>query len=186
MCIASRNPRRVFTSLTATLWLVAWPAFADSSQKALGAASKSMPPAELVGEGRMTYLGFKVFDAELYAPGGTYRSSDAFALILIYLRNFKGGDITRSSVKEIKRQGGVSEQQLASWEKQMTSIFPNESSGQSITGVRTTSGHAVFYFGDRKIGAIKDAAFARRFFSIWLGQKTRNPRLRSKLLGNGA
>ncbi|MES0811534.1 chalcone isomerase family protein [Roseibium sp. SCPC15] len=157
------------------------PAFADT-----GPAVRTVPSAQLVGKGRMTYLGFKMFDAELYAPKGTYSSGAPFALKLTYLRNFKGKKIAESSVDEIKRQGGVSQTQLEAWGKKMQSIFPNVSAGQSITGVRTASGSSVFYLGSRKIGTISDPAFTRRFFAIWLGNNTRNPRLRAKLVGAGS
>jgi len=152
----------------------------------IGSAARSVPSAELVGKGRMTYLGFKVFDAELYAPKGVYSASSPFALKLTYLRNFKGTAITDSSIKEIKRQGGASAAQLASWEKQMNAIFPNVSAGQSIIGVRTANGSSVFYRGNRKIGTISDPAFTKKFFSIWLGNNTRNPGLRARLVGAGS
>jgi len=152
----------------------------------LAAAAQAVPSAELVGKGRMTYLGFKVFDAELYAPGGTYRATAPFALKLIYLRNFKGEAIAESSVKEIRRQGGASAGQLSRWEDQMREIFPNVSRGQSITGVRTANGSALFYSGNRKLGKIADPAFTKKFFSIWLGNRTRNPQLKARLVGTGS
>lgn len=156
---------------------------ATAARADLAAAARAVPSAELVGKGRMTYLGFKVFDAELYAPGGTYRASNPFALKLTYLRNFKGKDIAESSVKEIRRQGAVSAAQLDGWEKQMQAIFPNVSKGQSITGVRMSNGSTVFYAGNRKLGAIADPAFTRKFFAIWLGDRTRNPQLKARLVG---
>ncbi len=152
----------------------------------IGAASRSVPAAELVGKGRMTYLGFKVFDAELFAPNGVYSSSSPFALKLTYLRNVKGKAIAESSVKEMKRQGGVPAARLASWEKQMSAIFPNVSRGQSITGVKTAGGSTVFYLGGSKIGTINDPEFSNRFFAIWLGNNTRNPGLRARLVGAGS
>ncbi|MES0880681.1 chalcone isomerase family protein [Roseibium sp. SCP14] len=167
-------------TLAASSYL-AQPAKAD-----IDPAFRSVPSAELVGKGRMTYLGFKIFDAELYAPKGTYSSSAPFALKLTYLRKFKGRKIAESSVDEIRRQGGVSRKQLEAWGKKMQAIFPNVSAGQSITGVRTANGSSVFYLGSRKIGSISDPAFTRRFFAIWLGNNTRNPGLRAKLVGAGS
>jgi len=156
---------------------------APAAHADLAAAARSVPSAELVGAGRMTYLGFKVFDAELYAPGGSYSASAPFALKLTYLRNFKGDAIAESSVKEIRRQGSVSDGQLARWEQQMQAIFPNVSRGQSITGVRMSNGSTVFYSGNRKLGTIADPAFTRKFFAIWLGDRTRNPQLKARLVG---
>jgi len=152
----------------------------------LAAAARSVPAAELVGKGRMTYLGFKVFDAELYAPGGKFRASAPYALKLTYLRNFTGQAIAESSVKEIRRQGGVSEGQLSSWEKQMQAIFPNVARGQSLTGVRAPNGSTIFYSGNRKLGTIADPVFTQKFFAIWLGNKTRNPQLRARLVGTAS
>ena len=89
---------RRFAFALALAFAVAAPAgaaFAD-----LGSAARLLPSAELVGKGRMTFLGFKVFDAELYAPQGTYSPSAPFALKLTYLRTFKGKQIAESSVKE--------------------------------------------------------------------------------------
>lgn len=151
----------------------------------LGAVANSVPSADLVGKGRMTFLGFRVFDAELYAPGGTYSPSRPFALRLTYLRNFKGADIARSSEEEMRKQRNASSAQLAAWRQQMERIFPNVSKGQTITGVRTANGTAEFYLGNRKIGSINDPAFANSFFAIWLGDNTRNPRLRAQLIGAG-
>lgn len=156
-------------------------AFAD-----LGSAARLLPSAELVGKGRMTFLGFKVFDAELYAPQGSYSPSAPFALKLTYLRTFKGKQIAESSVKEIRRQGGVSDAQLAKWQTQMEALFPNVSPGQSITGVRTSSGKAEFYLGNQKLGTISDPAFTKKFFAIWLGNNTRDPQLRAQLVGSGS
>lgn len=170
-----------FWSLLTAASLAPLPASAD-----LGPAARVVPAAELVGQGRMTYLGFKVFDAELYAPNGVYRASGPFALKLTYLRNFKGKDITQSSLKEIRRQGGASKAQLADWDKKMRTIFPDVRAGQSITGVRGPKGSTVFYLGSRKLGTISDPAFSKRFFSIWLGPNTRNPALRARLVGTGS
>ncbi|MFN3133217.1 chalcone isomerase family protein [Roseibium sp.] len=156
-----------------------------AAQADLGAAAKSVPSASLVGEGRMKFLGFNVFDAQLYAPNGVYSSSNPFALRLTYLRNFKGKAIAEKSAEEMAKQG-VSKAQLGGWTKQMTAIFPNVSSGQSITGVRTASGSSVFYLGNKEIGTIADPAFTKHFFDIWLGSNTQNPRLRAKLVGAGS
>ncbi|WP_417671972.1 chalcone isomerase family protein [Roseibium sp.] len=149
----------------------------------IGAAAKTIPAAALVGEGRMTFLGFRIFDAELYAPRGSYRPDKPFALKLTYLRNFKATAIAEQTAKEMKRQGLRSKDKLDTWTKQLSDMLPNVSPGDSITGVRDNSGHTVFFAGSRRLGAIKDREFTRRFFAIWLGQNTNDPALRNKLVG---
>ncbi|TYC55869.1 hypothetical protein FMN50_12025 [Rhodobacterales bacterium] len=168
----------------ATLFLTA-AGSAPSALAASGVVASAVPSAELVGKGRMSFLGFSIFDAELYAPDGTFRPARPFALKLTYLRDFKSSDIVESSVKEMRRQG-VSGAQLNAWSKQMARVFPNVSAGQSITGVRTAGGSATFYLDGRKLGTISSPGFTDRFFAIWLGNNTRNPQLRAQLIGRGS
>ena len=40
-----------------------------------------------------------------------------------------------------------------------------------------------FYVGDTLQHVVKDDAFAKAFFAIWLDPRTRNPQLRAQLLG---
>jgi len=155
------------------------PAHAD-----LGSAVRaSVPSAELVGEGRLRILGFRVFDAKLYAPDGEFDPNNAFALELTYLRSFSGDAIANETIKEIKRQGYRDSARLNAWGQTLESLFPDVKPGQSITGVRTPSGGTVFYFGNRNIGTINDREFTDLFFNIWLGTDTRNPGLRAQLVG---
>ncbi|MTI43670.1 chalcone isomerase-like protein [Roseibium hamelinense] len=180
---AHGSAKRIFLKLTTAAFIslaaaAPLPAYAD-----LGAAARSVPSAKLVGEGKLTFLGFSVFEAELYAPGGSYSATGPFALKLTYLRNFKGEAIAERSAKEMVRQGVPQGAKLDRWTEQMRAIFPNISRGQSITGVRTNSGNTDFYLGNQKIGSIQDKEFTRRFFAIWLGPNTNDPALRAKLVG---
>ena len=142
-----------------------------------------VPDAEKVGEGRMTYLFWDVYDAALYAPNGTWREEGPYALRISYLIDLDGGEIADRSVLEIRGQGFADEARLAAWQARMREIFPDVGEGVSLTGVNTGTGEAVFYRNDVEIGRIKDAEFSRAFFGIWLDEKTSEPDLRRKLLG---
>jgi len=170
---------------SALMLALAAPVVIPPAQADIGTIAKMVPSASLVGKGRLTVLGFKVFDAALYAPDGAYSPARPFALKLTYLRNFKGSAISGRSAEEMRKQG-ASQRQLDKWTGQMSAIFPDVKAGQSITGIRTSAGQAVFFLGRRKIGTISDPAFAKRFFAIWLGNQTANPRLRAQLVGSGA
>ncbi|NBN63304.1 hypothetical protein GWI72_01530 [Microvirga tunisiensis] len=170
-------------SLAVTVLAAVCLALPPAARADLGPASQLVPAAELVGKGRLTFLGFRIFDAELYAPSGRYSASRPFALKLTYLRRFSGDAIAERSVDEIRRQGFSDEAKLQAWYAEMQRIFPNVASGDSITGVRDTSGKTVFYKNGRKIGTIADQEFTRRFFAIWLGNNTQDPDLRARLTG---
>ncbi|MFN4011076.1 MAG: chalcone isomerase family protein [Pannonibacter sp.] len=178
--IARLLPRGMAIALLACATLILMPLAATAD---LGPASRLVPSAELVGKGRLTFFGFRIFDAELYAPEGVYATGKPFALKLTYLRRFTGEAIADRSVDEIRRQGFGNEAKLAAWSEAMRGIFPNVIPGQSITGVRDASGRTVFYSGNRRLGTIADPEFTRRFFAIWLGTNTQDPDLRARLTG---
>lgn len=136
-----------------------------------------------VGEARFTYLVFDVYDAKLLAPKGVWSFEKPFALELTYLRNLSGQKIAVRSAKEIRDQGFDNELLLAGWYSQMKDIFPDVSKGSVITGVYLPNDETLFYHGDELIGRVQDPKFGRKFFGIWLSDKTSEPEFRKKLTG---
>ncbi len=145
--------------------------------------NKYVPDAKKVGEDRLSYFVWDVYDAALYSPEGTFSRDQPFALKLDYLRWLKGIRIAERSAKEIKQQGFEDEDKLSEWLNKMIGIFPSVEKGDTITGIKDINGHAVFYLNDRRIGWVQDREFAERFFDIWLGAKTSQPEMRKELLG---
>lgn len=145
--------------------------------------SKYVPQAQLVGEGKLTYLFWDVYDAQLFAPAGKWQNSPPYALKLSYLRDLNGKAIAERSVKEMKKQGANNQQQLEQWLQVMTDIFPDVAEGDTITGVLQSDYSTVFYKNDAQIGVVEDKAFGEQFFAIWLDDKTSEPELRKKLIG---
>lgn len=150
---------------------------------ALDHIEKFVPQAEKVGQGRLTYMFWDVYDAALYAPGGAWQEGRPFALQLSYLRELEGKKIADRSVEEMRNQGFNDEVKLATWHAQMKNIFPDVDKGIILTGVHTKTGEAVFYLDKTEIGRINDPEFSKAFFNIWLSEKTSAPDLRRKLLG---
>ncbi len=163
-------------ALLGILLVFAGPVFADESVKRL------LPEAEKVGEGRLTYLFWDVYDAALYAPQGTYDPNRPFALKLTYLMDFKGRDIAGRSIEEMRAQGVRNEAKLTAWDAEMQRIFPDVKDGDSLLGIQTEDGIAIFYDQVRELGRVADADFSRAFFDIWLAENTRAPKLRRSLL----
>jgi hypothetical protein len=139
--------------------------------------------AKPLGQGRLTYMFWDVYDATLYAPKGVWSENKPFALKLNYLVAVKGKKIATLSVEEMKKQGAQDAAKLSRWETEMIKIFPDMAAGTSIIGIRTKAGNAVFYKDNQFIGSIKDKEFTEKFFAIWLSPKTSEPSLRDELLG---
>jgi hypothetical protein len=139
----------------------------------------------LAGEGRLTWLGFHVYDARLYAGQGFDLAdpfSQPFVLELTYARKLDGKGIASASRDEIQRLGFGSEAQLSRWLVQMEKLFPDVDKGSRIAGVYQPGAGARFYVDGKFAGSVDDPQFGRAFFSIWLDPRTRAPRLRESLL----
>ena len=145
----------------------------------------TLPIATLSGQAKMTFLGFEVYQATLWVSPGfvdTAYDQSAFALELAYLRDFKGAAIARRSIAEMRRQALMGAEQEARWEAQMLALFPDVKAGDRIIGVHQPGSGAVFYCNGRLLGDIRNPAFAKLFFGIWLAPQTSAPLLRQALL----
>lgn len=157
-----------------------WPGASNANPDV---AKSYMPDAMKIGDGVLTYLFWDVYRATLYAPGSGWRADAPFALSLAYLRDLKGHDIAERTISEMRDQGFSDETKLAAWSVRLSRLFPDVTSGDSLTAVRDAAGRTIFYSAAQRIGTIKDPSFSRQFFDIWLGEKTSEPKLRRKLLG---
>ena len=142
-----------------------------------------VPEAELVGEARLKFLFWNVYDAKLHAKNGTWSSDAPFALSLKYLRDLSGEDIAKRSIDEIRLQGFNDEDTLASWHEILQGFIPDVSETSTIIGIQTEKSATVLYHNNQLIGQVDDPLFTLWFFSIWLSEKTSEPAMRRKLIG---
>lgn len=159
---------------------------ADLARAAVGLPGSLMqdrPELRLLGSGRMTWYGLHIYDVALWAPGQRFEFSSPFALAIRYSRDFQGRRIAERSALEIERLGFDDREKLARWTAQMERIFPDVRAGESLIGVYQPGVGAQFYHQERFAGRVDDPEFARAFFSIWLDPRTREPRLRERLIG---
>ncbi len=170
----------MFRIFIALCLMIPTPVFADS------VVENYVPNAQKVGEGRLTFLAWDVYDATLYAPKGKWKDTQPFALKLSYLRSVSGDDIADTSMKEIRNQGFNNEIKLAAWHAQLKKIFPDVQEGSELIGIYNQAGETIFYNGPNQIGQVNDPEFSHLFFNIWLDTKTNVPRLRKKLLGRSS
>jgi hypothetical protein len=141
--------------------------------------------ARLAGEGRLTWLGFHVYDAQLFAPV-RFSLDDPlrqpFVLELTYARKLEGKSIAVASRDEMQRMGLGTPEQQSRWLARMEALFPDVDKGRRIAGVNQPGTGARFYVDGVFAGSIDEPDFARAFFAIWLDPRTRAPRLRDSLL----
>lgn len=147
---------------------------------------QAIPNIQKMGEGRLTWWGFHVYDSALWsAKPGTdfnYRTTPHW-LFLRYARDFDGADIAERSREEIEDQGLVDAKLLPGWEKQMSDLFPDVKEGESLSALYLPGKGAEFFYNGQPLGQMSDPDLATAFMGIWLDKKTSAPDLRLELLG---
>jgi len=146
----------------------------------------SVPGATLVGQGRLTFFGLKVYDARLWAAPGfdaVRFEQQPFALALSYLRGLKGALIAERSLKEMRPLPGFDASRETAWASRMTELFPDVGDGDTLVGLHLPGVGARFVLNGQVRGQVDDPLFARLFFGIWLSPQTSEPALRQALLG---
>ena len=172
----------------ATWWVAALRPGAAWAQALPAELQRALPGAQLQGEGRLRFLGLRVYDARLWVPSGWEAAAWArtpLALELIYARSLKGKLIAERSLTEMARSGPIDEAQRSAWLAAMGALFPDVNEGDRITGVFTPGSTATFFLNGQTLGEVRDARFAERFFGIWLSPQTSEPALRQALLSGG-
>ncbi|MES9944390.1 MAG: chalcone isomerase family protein [Candidatus Thiodiazotropha sp.] len=143
------------------------------------------PSLHAVGSGELTWWGFRVYRATLYAPQGQYGANRPHALEIVYRMSISREQLASTSLKEIEKIRG---EPLADREgvlDQFQQVFCDVSDGDSIVGLHLPGEGARFYAGSDYLGRIDDPELAAAFFDIWLSPATSKPELRSRLLGEG-
>lgn len=140
--------------------------------------------ANLVGESRLTWLVWDVYDAALYTSGARFNPSTPFMLELTYLRPLDGASVANKTIEEMQRFGHRNATQTARWKTLMTRWFADIDRNTKLAAMRNTDGSTTFIRdGKTVLGTVAEPEFGRLFFDIWLSERTLRPDLRAELLG---
>ena len=140
------------------------------------------------GQARLRFLGLHVYDIRLWsaAPVIAERwAEQPLTLEIEYARALDGGEIASRSLKEMRRQGAITDAQAQAWLTEMQAAFPDVKAGDRISGTHEPGVAAVFFVNGQLRRRVADPLFAQRFFGIWLSPQTSETRLRAQLLGSG-
>jgi Chalcone isomerase-like len=181
--------RRLMLSALLTPWLV--PAHAQAQAQVPTPAvppelASELPGARLQGQGRLRFLGLRVYDAKLWVGPQALAEAWAnvpFALEIDYARELKGAQIAERSLAEMKRQAEIPAAAAARWLALMAQLFPDVKKGDRLSALNLPGNGARFFLNGTLRGEPRDAEFAQLFFGIWLSPQTSEPSLREALLG---
>lgn len=159
---------------------------------ALGTLAQAAPELAglaLRGQGRMRFLGLRVYDIRLWSAAPVTAANwqdQPLTLEIEYARSLDGGEIARRSLKEMRRQADIGDAQARAWLAQMQAAFPDVKAGDRISASLEPGVAAQFFVNGQPGRRVADANFARLFFGIWLSPQTSEPALRQQLLGGHA
>ena len=145
---------------------------------------QQVPGLEKSGEGRLNFLFFDIYDAELFLPEGGYSPEKPFALRMNYLRNLSKDELVENIIDQLKKHKPYDSETLKKWEQTLINLMPSVKEGTEITGLSLGDGTSQFFRGNEKIGTVTDKSLTRAFFGLWLDNPPAVPeRLRAQLLG---
>lgn len=186
-------PRRARALLLAGAMVLAQPAVAVTLPSPVLATAGAL---QMSGSGEMRWFGLKLYDAALWVQPGVQPGADTtppagagqplqkpYALALRYTRAISGEALVTASLEEIRRLGETSEGRLARWKPLLAKALPSVAPGETLVGLHEPGRGASFWHQGQLTARIDDAELAGAFFGIWLDARTREPRLRARLLG---
>lgn len=147
-----------------------------------------LPQARLSGQGKYTWFGLSIYEAQLWlgAQGFSPDYAAPFVLDLRYSRTLHGKKIADASFQEMQKLGRGSAAQRQAWLQKMEAIFPDVKEGTHISGVFIPNQGAHFLLDGKPMAKVDDIEFAKSFFAIWLDPNTSASQLRSALLRDAA
>ncbi len=141
---------------------------------------------ELVGEARLTFLFWSVYDSRLYTLDGQYREGQVpLRLEIQYLLDVSAEDLVSRTLAEWQHQQ-LRHPQQQQWARQLASIWPDIREGDVLSLELDEEGGNTFYRNGQRLGGVDDAAFGAQFLAIWLSPATSRPEVRLALIGTGS
>lgn len=145
---------------------------------------QTLPGAQLAGQTKARWLALQIYRAALWLPDPSgFSFGRPFALTLEYTFGFSAATLARSSIEEMARMEGVPVARFAALERQLLQCFANVDKGDRITGLAVGQNKALFFVNGVQSCALRFPNLRERFFGIWLGPGTRDPKGAARLTG---
>jgi hypothetical protein len=137
----------------------------------------------MVGQARLTFMIWPVYDSRLYSTDGSYQEGQLpLRLEIQYLREVQAADLLQHTRSEWQRLGLAHEREQQ-WLQTLSQLLPDVRENDVLALVVDAQGSSAFLINGQPIGQIDDPHFGERFLDIWLAPSTSRPELRRALLG---
>jgi hypothetical protein len=139
---------------------------------------------KLLGRAKFSVLFWDIYESALFTSDGQRPLSTPCQHSMFeiqYLRDISKKELlenTKAQWQHLSVENNVYQPYL----QILDSIWPDIKAGDQLT-LLNKGAITVFYFNQKKLGAIESNTFAHLFLSIWLDKNTTEPLLRQQLLG---
>ncbi|WP_439101415.1 chalcone isomerase family protein [Congregibacter sp.] len=139
---------------------------------------------EKVGEARLKFLLWSVYDSRLYTPTGQYQDGiRPLKLEIEYLLDVKADALVERTQTEWNKMGREHPRQ-DQWRQELASIWTDIDSGDVLSLELDNENRSTFRRNGELLGHIEDPEFGQQFVDIWLSEDCTRPEIRASLLGN--
>lgn len=161
-------------SIVSAIFLLALSVSAQAST-----IKSALPGAELRGTAIFRYVGFPLYEAQLFTKSGAPLDwSKDFGLELKYLRNLTEFDLVEGTMREFSRTGVAPPVR-----GQLEQCFRDVLKGDRYVAISNGPNQIGFWHNGKRVCTLSHPKIKSRFMSIFLGDNTRSKSFTRKLKG---
>lgn len=139
----------------------------------------ALPGAELRGAATFRYVGFPLYEAQLFTKSGAPLDwNKDFGLELKYMRNLTEYDLVEGTMRELKRTGAA-----LPLRGQLEQCFDDVRKGDRYFAVSKGQDQIGFWHNGKRVCTLSHPQIKTRFMAIFLGENTRSKSFTRKLKG---
>jgi hypothetical protein len=136
-----------------------------------------------IGEARLSFLGFVIYEGQLFTERGRpFSPGEPVALEILYRRSFSAQQMLQATYDELGRVEGRApdQQQLVT---RLSSCFRDVGDGDRFLAISRGPDDLELKLNGTRTCAVNAPRLGERFLSIWLSDNSRFPRLSRRLRG---
>ena len=146
--------------------------------------NENFPKPSRLGSHNLKVWGFNVYNIQLLSETKNFSYQNKSALVIKYQRDFAKKDLIQKSLEEISRINNINDEALLkNYQNKLEEIFFEVKKGDRKTAFFDPKNGVKLYFNGKFVGTINDLVFAKRFFDIWLSDKSSYPKMTQAILG---
>lgn len=138
----------------------------------------------VLGHATFSLLWWDIYDSTLMTTSGRFpidNATDSLIFEILYLTDIAANDLIDKTIEQWEVVG-IAPERYTRYLPELRALWPNIKDGDKLS-LLLSKAESHFYFNQKYLGQIAGEEFGSIFLQIWLSEKTSQPELKSKLLG---